>query len=215
MDKTAIIIGATGLVGNHLLKQLLDDDFYDKVKVFTRRSTEIKHPKLHEIITNFDDLNQVKSEIVGGVLFSCLGTTLKQAGSQEAQYKVDFTYQYEFARLAKSNGVDCYFLVSSTGANPNSKFFYPRMKGELEEAARQLGFIRTVLIQPSVLAGERENRRIGEIVGAGVINSLGKIIPSLKKYRAIHGSEVAAAMNRIYKSKQGDDVEVYRLDELF
>ena len=89
------------------------------------------------------------------------------------------------------------------------------MKGELEEAARQLGFIRTVLIQPSVLAGERENRRIGEIVGAGVINSLGKMIPSLKKYRAIHGSQVAAAMNRIYKSKQGEDEEVFRLDELF
>ena len=138
-----------------------------------------------------------------------------QAGNQKSQYKVDFTYQYEFAKLAKENGVNSYFLVSSTGANAKSSIFYPRMKGNLEGATKELGFQRTVLIQPSVLQGDRENNRFGEKFGALVINGLGKIIPTLKKYRGIHGREVAAAMNRIYKSDQKETVEVFKLDELF
>ena len=215
MPKAAVIIGATGLVGNHLLKQLLEDGYYSKVKVFTRRSTNIVHPKLNEVIIDFKNLADVKNAIAGDVLFSCLGTTLKQAGSKEAQYKVDFSYQQEFAKLAKENEVTSYFLVSSTGADAQSSFFYPRMKGELEEAIQKLNFDRTVLIQPSVLQGDRENTRLGERFGAIFINALGKIIPPLKKYRSIHGRTVAAAMNRIFKSEQKSKVEIYRLDELF
>ena len=123
MGKTALIIGATGLVGNHLLKQMLEDDHYDLVKIFTRRSTGISHSTLDEIIIDFNDLTAVAEKVRGDVFFSCLGTTIKQAGSQKAQYKVDFTYQYEFAKLAKENGVSSYFLVSSTGANSSSAFF--------------------------------------------------------------------------------------------
>ena len=215
MSKTAIVIGATGLVGNQLLKQLLEDQYFTKIKVFTRRSTDIQHPKLEEIIINFDHLHQVKHQITGDVLFSCLGTTLKQAGSKKVQYKVDFTYQYEFARLARDNEIASYFLLSSAGANAKSPFFYPRMKGELEEATKELGFERTVLIQPSVLQGARENNRLGEKIGALFINSLAKIIPPLKKYRGIYGNQVAATMNRIYKSDHKDKVETYKLDELF
>lgn len=215
MGKTAIIIGATGLVGKHLLQQVLDDDFYSKVKVFVRRTTNQTHEKLEEYIIDFDQLAQVQSAISGDVLFSCLGTTLKQAGGQKAQYKVDFTYQYEFASLAKKQGITSYFLVSSAGANSKSNFFYQRMKGQLEEAVLDLEFDRTVFIQPSVLQGEREQNRFGEHLAASVINRLGKVIPPLKRFRSIKGSEVAAAMSRIYKSADGKNIEVYKLDQLF
>ena len=151
MAKTAIIIGATGLVGSHLLKELLSDEIFEKVKVFGRRSVGYKHPKLQEFICDFEQLYKTKENITGDILFSSLGTTLKQAGSKDQQYKVDFTYQYEFASLAAQNGVQQYILVSSASANERSKMFYLRIKGELEQKVQALEFSSVQIIQPSGL----------------------------------------------------------------
>ena len=213
--KKAIVIGATGLVGNQVLKQLLQDNDYSEVKIFVRRSTGISHDKLIECIIDFNQLSDVKDQITGDVLFSCLGTTLKQAGSKAAQYTVDYTYQYEFAKLAQANGVKDYLLVSSTSASPQSKFFYSRIKGELEEAVKALDFKRVIILQPSVLTGDRESKRMGEGIGAIIANGLGRIFPALKKYRSISGGMVAKALIHFSKISKEQKVKVYQLDELF
>ena len=213
--KVAIIIGATGLVGNHLLLRLLNDDLFDKVKIFVRTSTGIQHPKLEEYVIDFDKKKTYKKLVTGDVLFSCLGTTKRQAKTKAKQYKVDFTYQYQFAKMASRNKVPAYVLVSSSAAKENSRLFYFRMKGELEEAVKALHFPQTHIIQPSILQGKRDKVRIGEKLAAKIANISGRIIPRIKKYRSIKGEEVAAALHNIYKSKSQTGVYVYKLDELF
>ena len=131
--KTAIIIGATGLVGNQLIEKLLNDNRYNRIKIFVRKPSSITHPKLEEHAVDFEKLEQWKNKITGDEIYSAMGTTIKKAGSKEAQYKIDFTYQYECAKAASENGVGKYLLVSSAGANSKSGNFYLRIKGELDE----------------------------------------------------------------------------------
>jgi len=212
---TAIIIGATGLVGNALLKLLLEDPQFSEVKVFTRRSVEIEHPKLDEHLIDFDQIKSIREAIKGDVLFSCLGTTMRKAGSKDAQYKIDYTYQYEFAKYAKQNGVPAYVLVSSASADSKSMFFYTRMKGELEDAVKALSFDKIRILQPSVLAGDRQEERLGERIGGTVINTLAKFLPFLRKYRSITGTEVASAMIAYYKDNRVETQATFKLDDLF
>lgn len=209
--KTAIVIGATGLVGSNVLKLLLKDERYKAVKVFHRRSTGVLHPKLEEHIVDFDEINKWKKLLKGEVLFSALGTTIKKAGSKEAQYKVDFTYQYEVAKAAFQNGVDKYALVSSIGANATSKSFYPRIKGELEEAIQELKFEKKVILRPSFLDGDRDEFRFGEKVGILIANVVCKL-PRLKKYHPIKASEVAEAL--IESIHKNNEQIVYESDEI-
>jgi uncharacterized protein YbjT (DUF2867 family) len=131
--------------------------------------------------------------VQGDVLFSALGTTLKQAGSKENQYKIDYTYQYQFAAIAAENGVPVYVLVSSAGADPASSVFYSRVKGELENAVKKLSFQSVYFIQPSLLVGERKNQRTGEKLGYYVLKTLNSI-GILKKYKPIQGKTVAQAL---------------------
>ncbi|MBS2100437.1 NAD(P)H-binding protein [Carboxylicivirga linearis] len=215
MGKTAIVIGATGLVGSHVVKQLLNDDFYSVVKVFTRRSLEDSNLKLKEYICDFDQLDQIRNEITGDVLFSAMGTTLKQAGSKKQQYKVDYTYQHEFAKIAAQNGVKQYVLVSSMSANAQSKAFYLRIKGELEEVIQQLSFEKICILRPSGLMGERPAKRKREELGIAVINSIVKFIPGLRKYRGIEGIIVAKAMINLSKLSAADKVMTISLDDIF
>ena len=136
----AIVIGSTGATGIELIKELIKDENFTKIKTFSRSSLKINHQKLTEYLIDFNQIQNHKDEIKGDVLFSVLGTTKKDAGSKEAQYKIDFTYQYEFAKLASDNGISKYVLVSSIGANEKSALFYPKMKGALEEAVKKLVF---------------------------------------------------------------------------
>ena len=141
----ALVIGATGAVGKDLVDQLLKDDAFERVTAFVRRPLGIEDPKLTAHVIDFDHPEQWSHLLQGDVLFSCLGTTIKAAGSQANQWKVDYTYQYEAAKAARENGVDTYALVSSVSATPKSKIFYTRMKGELEEAVKQLGDRKSVV----------------------------------------------------------------------
>lgn len=212
MGKTALVIGATGLVGQQLTRQLLKDEVFTTVKTFGRSSVGLADPKLEEIKTDFTHLEDVSEQIKGDVLFSCLGTTRGAAGSKEAQYKVDYTYQYEFARLAAENQVHDYILISSPGADPDSMFFYSRIKGELDRDTRKLPFRRHIYVQPSILRGDREKSRFGEQLAGNIIDGLSVIIPPLKKYHSIHAGEVAEAMIRFYKDPAANGV--YQLEEL-
>lgn len=164
----ALIIGATGATGKDLVNQLLDDKDFEEVNIFIRKPIEIQNDKLKVHVVDFEKPEQWKDEVKGDVAFSCLGTTLKAAGSKEAQRKVDFDYQYEFAKAAKENSVDDYILVSSYGANPKSKIFYSRMKGELEEAVKQLHFGKITIFKPGMLE-RKDSDRPGEVLGSRII----------------------------------------------
>ena len=136
-----LVIGATGAVGKDLVKMLLEDDAFGSVDIFVRRPVDTDSPKLSVHIVDFDHPKAWKHLVAGDVLFSCHGTTIKAAGSQGAQWKVDYTYQFEAAQAARENGVRTYVLVSAVNASAGSKFFYNRMKGALEDAVKALGFL--------------------------------------------------------------------------
>ncbi|EDM37721.1 putative NADH dehydrogenase with NAD(P)-binding domain [Pedobacter sp. BAL39] len=211
--KNAVVIGATGLVGSELVALLLSDERFETVTVFTRRSLKLQHPKLLEHLIDFDQYDSWQHQVKGDVLFSALGTTLKQAGSKAAQYHIDYTYQYHFAKAAAESKVSVYVLVSAAAASPDSKMFYSKMKGELERDVKQLPFSSIYFLQPSLLVGKRDHSRLGEKFGERVLavfNALGLF----RKYRAISGKTVAQAMiNAALTANPG--VHVYALDDVF
>ena len=213
--KTAIVVGATGVIGRFLTIKLLKDVRYDVVKVFVRRSPGISNPKLEEHIVDFDRIETWRDKITGNELFSAMGTTIKKAGSKKAQYKIDFTYQYEIAKAASENGVEKYLLVSSAGANPKAGNFYLRIKGELEERAVKLLFKKFFIFKPSILIGERNEKRIGEEMGTSIAKVIASIIPLLKKYRPIEGETVADAMINSANDVSHARVMIYSLDQIF
>ncbi len=213
MNKTAIVVGATGLVGKALVDQLAAADHIDRVVVLARRVVSHPSDKVVCHAVEFDKLDQHADLFRGNMLFSCLGTTRKQAGSVEAQRIVDFDYQYQAAQLAAKQGVEHYLLVSSSGANANSNNAYLKMKGELEDGVEKLSFPRISILQPSLLLGERDHLRVGEVMGSWVLPVLCKL-PPLKRYRPILGREVAAKMVQLSCSA-GSGVERLVLDRVF
>jgi uncharacterized protein YbjT (DUF2867 family) len=192
MNLTANVIGATGLVGKQLVKQVLENENFGKVRIFVRRNSGISHPKLEQLVVDFAKEETWAKELTGDVLFSALGTTLKQAGNKEKQYEVDFTFNLNFARKAKENGIENYVLVSSIGANSNSNIFYTRIKGELDEAIAQTGFNNLVILRPSSLTGDRDETRWMEKLSVPIARFVTQFV--FKKYRPISGKTVAQAM---------------------
>ncbi|ROH87555.1 semialdehyde dehydrogenase [Chryseobacterium cucumeris] len=170
----ALVIGATGATGKDLVNQLLNDKEFDEVDIFVRKPIDIQNNKLKVHVVNFEKPEEWKEMVKGDVAFSCLGTTLKDAGSKEAQKKVDFDYQYEFAKAAKENEVEDYILVSAYGANPQSKIFYSKMKGELEEAVKQLHFNKITIFKPGMLE-RKDSERTGEVLGSRIIKFANKL----------------------------------------
>jgi len=174
----ALLIGATGSTGKFLLNELIQDDDYTSVSVFVRRPTGKSHPKLTEHVIDFSNLEQYKELITGDVLFSCLGTTLKAAGSQENQWKIDFEIPAVFASIARQNRVNSMVLLSSADASPNSRIFYSIMKGELETAITELDFGQYIIFRPGLLlrpdtdrSGEKALAKIlGFLNGIGLVN---------------------------------------------
>ncbi len=170
----ALVIGATGATGKDLVNQLLSDKDFEEVDIFVRKPVDIQNDKLKVHVVNFENPGEWKDQVKGDVVFSCLGTTLKDAGSKEAQRKVDFNYQYEFAKAAKENEVEDYILVSAYGASPDSKIFYSRMKGELEEAVKQLHFTKITIFKPGMLE-RKDSARTGEVLGSRIIKFANKL----------------------------------------
>lgn len=199
--KTAIIIGATGLTGQALLNQLLLDDYFNHVIVFVRKKIDITHPKLTQHCIDFNVLDSYKDLIKGDVVFCCMGTTIKTAGSQDTFKKVDFAYPAEFAKIAKQNTINIFCLQSSLGADSKSTNFYLKIKGETEDFIRQLNFASFATFRPSMLLGNRTEFRLGEKIGKVVMQSLSfAFIGKLKRYKAIHVNQVASAMIKYSKT---------------
>ena len=193
--KTAIIIGTTGLTGTALLKELLKDDDFNHVISFSRKQIEFTDPKLVQHSIDFNQLPNYKELIKGDVVFCCMGTTIKTAGSQEAFKKVDLIYPTEFAKIAKQNGVKEFYLQSSLGADINSNNFYLKTKGEVEQILQQLNFNSFATFRPSMLLGKRPEFRFAELIAKVVMQLLSFLfIGKLKRYKAIHVNQVASAM---------------------
>lgn len=188
--KTALIVGASGLIGKHLTKKLLVSNYYEKVRVIVRKPLNIIHSKLEQIVMDFDNLDA--SKILADDVFCCLGTTMKQAGSKDAFYKVDFTYPLNFAKAGLANGAKQFLFVSSMGADEKSMVYYSRVKGEIEKALSDLQYPTLIILRPSMLEGERENPRMGEKIGNVVMNFFAPLIPD--NYKVISGEKVAQAM---------------------
>jgi len=213
MNKTAIVIGATGLIGKHLVSELCHDEIYTKVICLTRRPLAFTHSKIINHVIDFEKLDEFSELIKGDILFSCLGTTLKQSGSIEAQRKVDLDYQLQCAKIAHSNNVPHYFLVSSSGANANSRSAYLKMKGELEIEIKRLHFPTTYIFQPSLLIGKRPEKRIAESIGTVLLPIICKI-PGLQKYNPIQGKLVALKMHQESVAPKSG-VHLFTLSEVF
>jgi uncharacterized protein YbjT (DUF2867 family) len=216
MDTTrsALLVGASGLVGGHLLQLLLHEQRYKPVEVLVRRSLSIRDPQLNEHIIDFDHLDRNAELFRADDVFCCLGTTIRNAGSQEAFRKVDFTYVVQAAALASKNGAKQFLLVSSLGANPRSRAFYSRVKGEVEEAVSKLPFRGVHIFRPSFLLGEREERRRGEKLAIMLVKVLQPLmIAGWKRLRPVHAETVAAAMARVAgMNKQG--VNIFESDQI-
>jgi uncharacterized protein YbjT (DUF2867 family) len=176
MEQVANVIGASGMVGQQLVAQLLNYPDFKKVRVFARRTSGTTHPKLVEHLIDFDKPESWKDLVQGDILFSTLGTTIKVAKTKENQYRVDYTYQYEFAKVAAENGISAYVLVSSMGASSKSSVFYSRIKGELEDAVSKLNFKKIVIFRPSILDGNRQEKRAGEKIGLVISRFLTRFV---------------------------------------
>jgi uncharacterized protein YbjT (DUF2867 family) len=197
MGKTAMIAGATGLVGHHLLELLLQDPSYAKVIALSRHRLTVQNSKLEEILVDFDQLQTITPSLHVEDVFCSLGTTIKRAGSREAFRKVDFDYVVNVARFGLSLGARGFYVVSSMGANPQSRAFYLRVKGEMEEAVKAFGYPSLGIFRPSLIAGRRRESRLGERVAlwlAKLISPL--LVGPLKKYRPNSAAAIARAMIR-------------------
>jgi uncharacterized protein YbjT (DUF2867 family) len=196
----AVIAGATGLIGSHLLKLLEKDPDFDEVWVLTRRPLNSGQKKIREVITDFENLEGSMKDIKATHVFCCLGTTMKKAGSKEAFKKVDLEYPLELARVMLTKGAGKYLLVSAMGASTNSLFFYSRVKGEVEKEIRQLGYPGLVIFRPSLLLGERQENRSGEDIAKKAFKFLDNILVGpLKKFKGIHAATVASCMIKMAK----------------
>jgi uncharacterized protein YbjT (DUF2867 family) len=194
-QKTAILVGGTGLVGSHLLQLLLESNIYSKVILFSKRSSKINHPKIEEYLIDFDKIHEFNHLIVGDDFFCTIGTTIKKAGSQNAFKRVDLEYPLQFAQISKINNFKCFLIVSSIGADPNSGNFYLKVKGELETRIKNLNIFSTYIFRPSLLLGKRTEFRFGEKVAMKLMPFLSfLLIGKLRKYRPIKAEVVAKSM---------------------
>ncbi|QOR66994.1 NAD(P)H-binding protein [Cytobacillus suaedae] len=215
MERTALLVGASGLVGNELVKYLLHSDEYKRVTILVRGDYAVTSPKLVVKKVDFDGSPYENLEPVDDI-FCCLGTTIKKAKTKENFLKVDFQYPIELAKWGAENGAKQYLVVSAMGANSNSKVFYNQVKGKLEDQLKSLDLPHVHIFRPSLLLGDRKEFRLGEKVGEYVMKFLFfALVGPWRKYRAIEAKQVALAMykkavvptNKAYAVYESDEIE--------
>lgn len=195
MKKTAIILGATGLTGSLLLELLIDDPRYEKIKLFSRRKSDVVSPKIEEHIIDLFRLKEYQSDFTADVVFCCVGTTKAKTPDKDTYRKIDFGIPTEAAVLAQQNGIENFIVISSLGANPKSSVFYSKLKGEMETLVLAKEIKNTYILQPSLIVGKRKEGRLGEGMAAGFMNVLNFMIPA--KYKSISAKAIAKAMQKL------------------
>ena len=193
--KTALLFGASGLVGNHLLNQLISNNNYSNIKLFVRSSIDISDPKIEIIQTDFNNLENHKEDIKGDDCFFCIGTTKKNSPDKNEYRRIELEVPKQIAQIAKSNSVNSFVFVSSGYADPKSSGDYLKFKGEVEEELKRLNFPKLGIMRPSFLLGDRKEKRIGEKIGIFVFKLLSPLfVGPLKKMKPIHSATVAKSM---------------------
>ena len=193
--KTALLFGASGLVGNHLLNQLISNNNYSKIKLFVRSTIDISDPKIEIIQTDFNNLENHKEDIIGDDCFFCIGTTKKNSPDKNEYKRVELEVPKQVAQIAKSNSVNSFVFISSGYADPKSSGDYLKFKGEVEEELKKLNFPKLGIMRPSFLLGDRKEKRVGEKIGIFVFKLLSPLfLGPLKKMKPIHSATVAKAM---------------------
>ena len=193
--KTALLFGSSGLVGGHLLNQLIKDTNYSKIKLFVRSDPKISNPKVEVIKTDFNNLENHKEDIKGDDCFFCIGTTKKNSPNKDEYKRVELDIPREIAKIAKSNLVNSFIFVSALYANPKSSGEYIRFKGLVEEELKELNFPKLGIMRPSFLMGNRKEKRASETIGIFVFKLLSPLLLGpLKKMKPIHSETVARAM---------------------
>jgi uncharacterized protein YbjT (DUF2867 family) len=200
--RTAIVAGATGLVGRELVQKLISSDQYKTINILSRKKSGIVNEKIKELVIDFDNISQLKFDEPIDDVFCTLGTTMKQAGSRRNFKKVDYEYVVAFANLGKKSGASKLLVVSAMGANPKSSIFYNQVKGMTEEALKNIGYKELVIVRPSLLLGERSEMRTGEKLSGFIMKTLNFLIPD--NYKAISAEKVAESMLKMALKPTGN-----------
>ena len=196
--KTALVFGSTGLIGGHLISQLIKNDYYNKIKLFVRSEIVINEPKIEIIKTDFNDLENHKEDVKGDDCFFCIGTTKQNSPDKKEYQKVELEIQKKIAQIARSNSVNSFIFVSSIYANPKSSGDYVKFKGLVEEELKKLNFSNLGILRPSFLMGDRKENRTGEKIGILTFRLLSPLLLGpLKKMKPINSEKVAKAMIKI------------------
>lgn len=212
--RSALVVGATGLVGSSLVKLLCESKEYAAVNVISRRPLDFTHPKLVVKLREFDQIADQDIEFAHEV-FCCLGTTMKKAGSKQQFEKVDFEYPLTIAAIAKNRGIDHFIVISAMGANEKALAYYSQVKGKLEAELIKMDFPQLSIVRPSLITGERQEFRLGETVGDKVLKVLNPILAGpMKKLRSIPADQIALAMKVIALYGTKPKVAIYLSDEL-
>lgn len=212
--RKALVLGSSGLVGSLLLRLLLDDERYGRVTALVRRPLAISHPGLRQAVIDFDRMDRFEKEFDADDVFCCLGSTIKKAGSREAFSRVDLHYPLAAARIAKAKGARHFLIVTSMGANPASRVFYSRVKGEVESGLAGGGFRSLSILRPSLLLGKRDEKRTGESIMIALAPVFSPLLSGpLRKYRPIRAEDVAKAMIEI-AAREAPGTAIYESDRL-
>jgi len=195
MNKTAILLGATGLTGGILLNKLLKHDSFSKIKIFGRSSCNTSHPKIEEYLGDMFQLEHFSEDFKGDVVFCCIGTTKAKTPDKETYKKIDYGIPVAAAKLAKKNGISVYEVISAMGADVDSRTFYNRTKGEMEQDVIKQSIEDTYIFQPSLIGGDRDEKRFGERMAQLAMGTFSFLIP--KKYKIIEPETIATAMLKV------------------
>jgi len=199
MKKTAIILGATGLTGSILLKNLLKDPVYEKIKLFSRSTADMNSPKIEEHLIDMFQLEKHSEAFKADVVFCCIGTTKSKTPDKETYKKIDYGIPVTAAKLAKQNGIETFIVISAMGADANSSIFYNKTKGEMQRDVLSQNIKNTYILQPSLIVGDRDENRFGEKVATFFMKTFGFLIP--KKYKMIKAETIAEAMLALAKKE--------------
>ena len=205
--KTALLFGASGLVGSHVLNQLISNNSYSKIKLFVRSSIDISDPKIEIIQTDFNNLENHREDIKGDDCFFCIGTTKQNSPDKSEYRRVELEVPKQIAQIAKSNSVNSFVFISSGYADPKSSGDYLKFKGEVEEELKRLNFPKLGIMRPSFLLGDRKEKRVGEKIGIFVFKLLSPLfLGPLKKMKPIDSATVAKAMIAITQNDSSQTI---------